>query len=64
VKKKAAETQETLENLIDTLELRLGRLKNISRANAAKKAIEFIEKESAIKLEDRQAVIDRLGKSS
>lgn len=63
-KKKNAEKLETLDHLIETLELRLGRLKDISRADAAKKVIELIEKEPSIKKDDRQAVIDRLGKVS
>ena len=50
--------------VIGTLELRLDRLKGISRAEAAKKVIDLIEKESSIKKEDRQVIIDRLNKVS
>ncbi|MFO0890227.1 MAG: hypothetical protein U0790_13940 [Isosphaeraceae bacterium] len=53
---------ETLDHLLDTLTTRLGQLRGISRSDAAKKATELISKEAAIKEEDRQAVIDRLGK--
>ena len=41
---------------------RLGQLQGIGASDAAKKAIEQIRKETSIKENDRQAVIDRVGK--
>ncbi|OJW19956.1 MAG: hypothetical protein BGO49_10535 [Planctomycetales bacterium 71-10] len=53
---------ETLESVVATLEDRLGQLEGISRADAAKKAAELIEKEPAVKDDDKQAVVERLKK--
>lgn len=53
---------ETLENVVATLEERLGKLEGVSRAEAAKKAAELIEKAPAVKDDDKKAVVERLKK--
>lgn len=53
---------ETLESVVATLEDRLGQLEGISRADAAKKAAELIEKEPALKDQDKQTLVERLKK--
>jgi len=56
-----AETQ-TLDNLIDALDRRLGSVEGMSLKEAAAKAVELINKEPSIRDEDRKAVVERLSK--
>ncbi|AMV40799.1 hypothetical protein [Planctomyces sp. SH-PL62] len=62
VKGQMVKESETLENVVATLEDRLGTVQGVPRAEAAKKAVELIENQSDLKAEDKQAVIERLKK--
>jgi len=53
---------ETLENVVATLEDRLGTIQGTPRAEAARKAVELIEKEPSVKEDDRRALVERLKK--
>jgi hypothetical protein len=60
VKSKMAPQAQTLDDLIATLDRRLGEIDGVSKADAAKKAAELIEKAPEIKDEDRKVVLERL----
>jgi hypothetical protein len=62
VKSKMAPQAQTLDGLIATLDQRLGELDGVSKADAAKKAAELIEKAPEIKDEDRKVVLERLAR--
>ncbi|MDG3007662.1 hypothetical protein [Paludisphaera mucosa] len=62
VKSEMLKESETLENIVATLEERLGKLEGVPRAEAAKKAAAVIEQEPAVKAEDKAAVLERLKK--
>ncbi|MDR3623484.1 MAG: hypothetical protein P4L85_29395 [Paludisphaera borealis] len=62
VKSKMAPQAQSLDSLIATLEQRLGELNGVSKADAAKKAVELIEKAPEIKDADRKTVVERLSK--
>lgn len=53
---------ETLDQVLETLTYRLGKLDGVSRADAAKQAVDLIEKEPSIKSEDKDVVVERLRK--
>lgn len=56
-----AETQ-TLDNILDALDRRLGSVEGLSRREAAAKAADLIQNEPGIRDEDRKIIIDRLSK--
>jgi len=56
-----AETQ-TLDNLVDALDRRLGAIEGMSRKEAAAKVVELINWEPNIRDEDREIIIERLSK--
>lgn len=62
VKSQALAQTQTLDNLIDALDRRLGSVEGMSRQEAVTKAIELLDYEPKIRDEDRKAVIDRLSK--
>ncbi|WP_165246825.1 hypothetical protein [Paludisphaera soli] len=51
---------ETLDNVLATLEERLGKLEGVPRAEAAKKAADLLEQEPAVKDEHKKEVVERL----
>jgi hypothetical protein len=53
---------ETLDNVLATLEERLGKIEGVPRAEAAKQAADLLEKEPAVQEEDKKAVVERLRK--
>jgi len=56
-----AETQ-TLDNILDALDRRLGSVKGLSRREAVAKAAELLQKEPDLREEDRKVIVERLSK--
>lgn len=62
VKSQALSQTQTLDNLLDALDRRLGSVEGLSRKEAAAKAVELINNEPDIRDEDRKVVIERLSR--
>lgn len=62
IKSQALAQSQTLDNLVDALDRRLGLVKGMSKREAAAKVAELIDYEPNIRDEDREVIMERLNK--